>query len=609
MSRGSKSKGVQGYSPSSLLSPQENERLEDLLGRRCASLATAVVQLFMALPHSPTCWSLQHTGVACFVKDNKGQLTWDQELYNQMVYHCPRPFFHAFAADDCQVGLNFVNEQEAETFLNAVEDKINQRNRQGPGSPTSPSMATIDIQNPDIQASRYRSVTPVPAPAFVSKGKKDKKKDKKKGSKLSKADIGAPSGFTHVSHVGWDPNNLDPDLKKLLSCAGISEAELKDEETSQLIQQVIENSGGMEAVKKAMNTGECHSECPPTGVELPTSSLFITNCKSIRFCNPINWHFFNPWHIDPGPPHPPPGRLGPLPPVLGSCSSSPAPPPPRGGRSGPLPPPPGQPVRGPPPSHLPLSRGALPPPPPPSGRGGLPPPPPSVSYTSPPPPPSPGYQHSMPAPPPSASSAHSRGGPAPPPPPPPPPAPASTGGGGGCEGGERGALLDQIRLGRKLKNVPDSPEPPPPAETDSEGIVGALMMVMQKRSKMKVKKKEGMMMKMMMNGKTDECIPYCAFGLLLLEPQLLPVRLTVLVDQPDLRLGQVGGLLEVMGSLSGEVRASTMSRSRIRSDTRATVCLKLFSVAKQWYSPASDWLRDFRRIPWGVFRRSLSRLS
>lgn len=66
----------------------------------------------------------------------------------------------------------------------------------GPGSPASPSVATMDIQNPDIQASRYRSVTPVPAPAFVSRGKKDKKKDKKKGSKLSKADIGAPSGFT-----------------------------------------------------------------------------------------------------------------------------------------------------------------------------------------------------------------------------------------------------------------------------------------------------------------------------------------------------------------------------------------------------------------------------
>lgn len=33
-------------------------------------MATAVAQLFMALPHSPTMWNLQHTGVVCFVKDN-----------------------------------------------------------------------------------------------------------------------------------------------------------------------------------------------------------------------------------------------------------------------------------------------------------------------------------------------------------------------------------------------------------------------------------------------------------------------------------------------------------------------------------------------------------
>lgn len=64
-----------------------------------------------------------------------------------------------------------------------------------PGSPGSFHMATMDIQNPDIQSSRYRSV-PSPAASSGLKGKKDKKdKNKKKGSKLSKADIGAPSGF------------------------------------------------------------------------------------------------------------------------------------------------------------------------------------------------------------------------------------------------------------------------------------------------------------------------------------------------------------------------------------------------------------------------------
>lgn len=59
----------------------------------------------------------------------------------------------------------------------------------------------------------------------------------------------------HVSHVGFDLNNLDPDLWKLLSQAGISEAEMRDEKTSQLIYNVIEQSGGMEAVKREVNRG------------------------------------------------------------------------------------------------------------------------------------------------------------------------------------------------------------------------------------------------------------------------------------------------------------------------------------------------------------------
>lgn len=59
----------------------------------------------------------------------------------------------------------------------------------------------------------------------------------------------------HVTHVGWDPNNLDPDLWNLLSQAGISEAEMRDEKTSQLIYNVIEQSGGMEAVKREAHRG------------------------------------------------------------------------------------------------------------------------------------------------------------------------------------------------------------------------------------------------------------------------------------------------------------------------------------------------------------------
>ncbi|MED6289747.1 hypothetical protein CHARACLAT_006134 [Characodon lateralis] len=509
MSRGkSKTESIQ----SSLLSHQENEKLEELLGRRCASMATAVAQLFMALPHSPSMWSLQHTGVVCFIKDNPqrsyyirmfdlkaGRQIWEQELYNQLVYLTPLPYFHTFAADDCQVGLNFSDQQEADAFQSTVMEKINQRhNRQekkqrppptsdrgslplpppvASPSPASFQMATVDIQNPDIQSSRYRSMpSPAVSTATSDKGKKNKK-NKKKGVKLSKADIGAPSGFKHVSHVGWDPNNLDPDLSKLLSQAGISDADLRDESTSKLIYNVIEQSGGMEAVKREMNRA---------GV----------------------------------PPPPPPGRQGPLPPVPGFSSPAPTPPQARS-RPGPLPPIPGQSQRGLPPLQ---SRAGVPPPPSTGRAGPPPPPPPAQASTSPfppssrpspisppmsshsmPPPPPPSSQHrSMGVPPPPVPSIPSRtgGGGAPPPPPPPPPPPSQTyissdfppppmAGGApqpppasGGEGEGRGALLDQIRLGKNLRKVTESSEPPPPSTPEGgEGIVGALMMVMQKRSK------------------------------------------------------------------------------------------------------------------------------
>ncbi|KAM9475267.1 WASP actin nucleation promoting factor b [Clarias gariepinus] len=465
MSKG-KSKGQENV-PSSLLSIQENERLVDLLGRRCVALATAVVQLYMALPHSPAHWSLQHTGVVCFVKDNprrsyfirlydikEGKMIWEQELYNQMTYSSPKQFFHSFPADDCQVGLNFANDKESELFRITLEEKINQRSsrqekRQFPSSdekralpPTPPTngpgmqsggMATIDIQNPDISASRYRSPSiPVPAPASLGNLLKKDKKGKKKGPRLTKADIGAPSGFKHVTHVGWDPNsgfdtnNLDPDLKKLFSCAGISEDQLTDKETSKLIYDFIEQSGGLDAVKEEMRKQDAMG---------------------------------------------PPSRSAP--PVPGG---PPAAPPPRGDR-GP-PPIPGQPPRVPPPSRNARGpiRGSLPPPPP-SGRSGPPPPPPG---------------HSAPPPPPPSAAKGGGGAPPPPPPPPPPPAPAPAFSSNNSSpvsptsssGGGRGALLDQIRLGTKLKTVSESADPHPQSQDEgSEGIVGALMMVMQKRSK------------------------------------------------------------------------------------------------------------------------------
>lgn len=227
---------VQQNIPSTLLQDHENQRLFEMLGRKCWTLATAVVQLYLALPPGAERWTKEHCGAVCFVKDNPqksyfirlyglqaGRLLWEQELYSQLVYSTPTPFFHTFAGDDCQAGLNFADEGEARAFRALVQEKIQKRNqrqsgdrRQLPPPPTPASeerrgglpplppppggdqggpvagplslgLVTVDIQNPDITSSRYRGL-PAPGP-----GPADKKRSGKK--KISKADIGAPSGF------------------------------------------------------------------------------------------------------------------------------------------------------------------------------------------------------------------------------------------------------------------------------------------------------------------------------------------------------------------------------------------------------------------------------
>ncbi|XP_029103833.1 neural Wiskott-Aldrich syndrome protein-like isoform X2 [Scleropages formosus] len=479
-----------------LLTPQENECLFGHLGRKCITLCSAVVQVFAADRSSN--WVKRCCGVACLVKDNpqrsyfirvidikEGKLLFEQELYNNFSINYSRSYFISFAGDNCQVGLNFASEEEAKRFRAAMADLLSRRQRKTekrrdlPNGPALP-MATVDIKNPEINNLRFHNNVQVNNMVHSSFSK-EKKKVKGKRKKLTKADIGTPSNFQHIGHVGWDPNtgfdlnNLDPELKNLFDMCGISEAQLKDKETSKVIYDFIEKKGGVEAVKN-----ELRRQAPP----------------------------------------PPPSRGGPPPPPPPHSSGPPPPPPPARGRGAPPPPPPSRaPTSAPPPP--PPSRTGMGAPPPPPTRGHLPPPPPpshcSLAPVAPPPPPPPASSTSSP----SSIGGMVSGIPPPPPPPPPPPGPPPPGPPPlpEVDGGEslpsplgnksalleqiregtqlkkveqnnrpvsstgRDALLDQIRQGIQLKTVSDGPDSGPPTPAPSAGIVGALMEVMQKRSK------------------------------------------------------------------------------------------------------------------------------
>uniref|UniRef100_A0A8B9GT61 Actin nucleation-promoting factor WASL n=1 Tax=Astyanax mexicanus TaxID=7994 RepID=A0A8B9GT61_ASTMX len=400
---------------SMLLTPQENECLFSYLGRKCITLCSAVVQVYVA-DRGPS-WTKRCCGVACLVKDNPqrsyfirvfdikdGKPKFEQELYNNFSSSSSRPYFIAFAGDTCQVGLNFASEEEAKRFRATLNELLSRRQkktekRRDPPNgmsarPTLP-MATVDIKNPEINNVRFHNNSHMNNMVHSSFNKKEKKV-KGKRKKLTKADIGTPSNFQHIGHVGWDPNtgfdlnNLDPELKILFDMCGISEAQLKDKETSKVIYDFIEKKGGVEAVKNELRR-QGKQSLKHACINLLINLLpchFIFRIRIIKINAP--------------PPPPPPGPPPP-PEMEGSVDSVPSP---VGGKSALL-------------EQI---------------REGT-----QLKKVE---------QNNRPV--------------------------SSTG---------RDALLDQIRQGIQLKTVSDSSDSGPPTPALSSGIVGALMEVMQKRSK------------------------------------------------------------------------------------------------------------------------------
>jgi hypothetical protein len=53
---------------------------------------------------------------------DRGTPIWEHELYDNIVYSSPAPFFHTFEGHKAVVGLSFADEQDARVLYNAVVD-------------------------------------------------------------------------------------------------------------------------------------------------------------------------------------------------------------------------------------------------------------------------------------------------------------------------------------------------------------------------------------------------------------------------------------------------------------------------------------------------------
>ncbi|GFR59154.1 neural Wiskott-Aldrich syndrome protein [Elysia marginata] len=273
---------------SMLLRDAENEALFQTIGRLCVTLATGVVQLYLADQADRNRWSKRCCGVVCFVKDSskrsfyirvydikKQQMIWEQELYNQFQYKYPRDYFHTFEGDNCQAGLNFASEDEALKFKTAVLKKLEERQARRLDKKRQTMVQKSRTSNRPANVPKKSAASPRSPPAAElgsnmsinsissNSGTSKKDKNKKDGGKkkLTKADIGTPSNFRHVSHVGWDPEkgfdmkDLEPDMQMLFQSVGITDD--VDKETVDFIYDFVAKHGGIDAVKKDLGSVAC----------------------------------------------------------------------------------------------------------------------------------------------------------------------------------------------------------------------------------------------------------------------------------------------------------------------------------------------------------------
>ncbi|GAA5994975.1 hypothetical protein JCM5350_001073 [Sporobolomyces pararoseus] len=343
--------------------------------------AAAIGRIYYAYP-DPAKWS--YSGISGAVVFGWGQgggwlkvidlagtrgSIWQHGIVEDMAYYQDRTFFHTFPSDDCMIGIAFSSESEASELFK----KVSNRHK---------------------YASKYSSSSG----GTTSSAIKSPSKSKKKKGGIDKSMIGAPSGFSHVAHMGFDSekgftsNNIDPSWERLLTqleSQGISRTQILKNET--FIRNYVEGSGGPNAAAppSAASTGPAFAPRAPSRAPAPPPP---SSSKRVP---------------PPAPPSRTPGghtvKRKPPPAPASRGSNVPPPPPARGSVPPPPPPPPARGNVPPPPPPMPPSRGAVPPPPPPPPARGAPgappppPPPPARPSGGPPPPPPPPAAASLPA--------------------------------------------------------------------------------------------------------------------------------------------------------------------------------------------------------------------
>uniref|UniRef100_A0A1I8I9X7 WH1 domain-containing protein n=1 Tax=Macrostomum lignano TaxID=282301 RepID=A0A1I8I9X7_9PLAT len=283
--------------PSELLDNDENNLVFSLLGPKCITLATTVAQLYYGENNR---WTHMGTGILCFVRDanvrsfflrfydiEQRKMLFEQEIYKNMAYDNKYAFFHQVEADNCVVGFNFVDDDrgqdEAHELYEVLKAKVDKM--------STPAVARQqNVQTAPVVIGRQASISnsagqpqtltsgAAPKKSTSSAGKSDKAEKRKGGGgggagrgRIRREDIGTPTNFRHVQHVGYDTLSEadgggdiqrveianDPVLKFLFGQIGENfEQTMQTKKGARKVEQFITNMGGIDKVRQmATDTG------------------------------------------------------------------------------------------------------------------------------------------------------------------------------------------------------------------------------------------------------------------------------------------------------------------------------------------------------------------
>lgn len=261
---------------SSLLTREENQQIFRLVGSRCKTIATAVVQLYHTQSPNHLQWVKKDTGVLCFVRDSvkktyffrlfclkRNCMIWEQETYTQMEYDCRCPFLHTFEGDKRIYAFNFASLHEAEEARQIIADKLARRLKADYKNLPQRGETALYSNHDSLQNANQKSLN-------IEQALK-----KKRRRNLTKADIGNPSEFRHVSHIGWhrdkglDAISTDSVYQEIFKKAGIGEQDLQNRKTREFILDFIQNYSDIESIKQEAKKNKPAAPLPSTAAGAP----------------------------------------------------------------------------------------------------------------------------------------------------------------------------------------------------------------------------------------------------------------------------------------------------------------------------------------------------